>query len=597
MSSVKILPPEVISKIAAGEVIERPASALKEIIENSIDAQATMIDILLEGAGKKLIQIKDNGNGIEQIDLDQIFFRHATSKISSINDLDSILSLGFRGEALYSIGAISDTLVKSKTKDQDSGWQIHWRGGKKISTKPAAISDHGTEIEIRELFYNTPARRNFMKSNTTEINQILNIFIPYCLIHNNINFTLTHQKRKLIDLKNVDCYKTRCAQTLNVDEQFLLESQMDYPDQETSIHLILGDINIKRTRRDMQFIFVNGRPVQNKSINYHLNQIFRLILPSNYFGLFAAMITMPSEDIDVNIHPAKREIKILDERSLCTILRTQAEQTLMNGGNIQKALIKNQTGKTDTQRALFSMSSSEDSFDALGQRNSNDEDSLSSTNESTAYSYPHKHHEHQHLFPSQENIFNNKDDIQSKLENARFIGIFMRKFILFETGKTLLVVDQHAAQERIMYEQLIRQLNNGTLEIQRLLSPVILSLTPKEVLSWEQTHDKLTKIGFENNQWDETAIAIHSHPLIIRDIEYSVRSLLAGDEFENYNHEQMARRACRSSIMAGDSLKPEQAEFQREQLLQCLDPFTCPHGRPTVIEMSEDFLDKQFLRT
>jgi DNA mismatch repair protein MutL len=196
-----------------------------------------------------------------------------------------------------------------------------------------------------------------------------------------------------------------------------------------------------------------------------------------------------------------------------------------------------------------------------------------------------------------ENSANDSADFYKKFSGAQYIGQFANKYLLFENNKTLLLVDQHAAQERITYEALIRQMQSGKLEVQHLLSPILIKLTHQELLSWEESQEKLQSIGFENNQWDEETIAIHSHPLLIKNIEMSVRELLDGASIAKCDHDDIARRACRSSVMSGDRMSKEQAEYQRTALLKCLDPFTCPHGRPTVIEMPLGFLDKQFLRT
>ncbi len=282
MKNVHILPPDIISKIAAGEVIDRPASVLKELIENSLDAQANVIEIELEDAGKTLIKIRDNGTGIEQDDMETIFARHSTSKIASIDDLFDIHSLGFRGEALYSICAVSDITVRSKTASSDSGWEIHMRGGKKLDLKPVAMQN-GTEIEVKELFFNTPARRKFLKSGPAEVSAVLGILIPYALLYPNCRFRLTHGNKTLIDVAPAADIKDRLAHVLNLDSKFFIEVDRDLTQEDIHIHLVAGDINIIRPKRDMQFIFINGRPVQSKGIGFHQRSrsictVFKIII-------------------------------------------------------------------------------------------------------------------------------------------------------------------------------------------------------------------------------------------------------------------------------------------------------------------------------
>ncbi|MCK5013319.1 MAG: DNA mismatch repair endonuclease MutL [Candidatus Omnitrophica bacterium] len=609
MKKVHILKPEIISKIAAGEVIERPASVIKELLENSLDAQADTIEAEIKEAGKTLIKIKDNGHGIGQDDLKTIFTRHATSKIENIDDLYSIRSLGFRGEALYSIAAIAHVTVHSKTEEQETGWGIHLRGGEDFHNRPCSFNGHGTEIEVKELFFNTPARKKFLKSNTAEVHQILNIFIPYTLLRSQTRFSLISGHKPLLKVAPALDRVSRMADVLNLNKEHLLGVARNFPERDISIHLVLGDINIKRARRDMQFIFVNDRPVQNKSMSFHMNQVYRLIMPPELYPCFALYINVPAENLDVNIHPTKREVKIKNEQDICSILRVLCEQALMTSGHTKQvarhmtsSFAKASEDRQETSsvqktidQALKGAHSSEVTFDS---------DVPTGTQEVTAdagdYAYPRRASlsgEKQGSFIPENDLFAAKqENLQSRLAAARYIGGFMNKFLLFEIDQSILVVDQHAAAERITYEQLIQQMEKGTLEVQHLLSPVLIKLTPQEILIWEEAKDKLDALGLSVTQWDEETIAIHTHPLFLKDIEKTTRNLLAGENIAKCDHDTMARRACRSSVMAGDKLSPEQAKHVRAQLIKCLDPFTCPHGRPTVIEINQDFLDKQFLR-
>ena len=595
MPQITILPPEIISKIAAGEIIERPASVIKELVENALDAGASSIEIVLENAGKTLIRIKDNGCGIEEGDLQKIFSRHATSKIKTIDDLFAIDSLGFRGEALYSIAAISDIILRSRTSQQKSGWEIHLRGSERLDLKPVALGGAGTEIEIKELFFNTPARKKFLKTNSTEIYQILNTLIPYALYHPSIRFRLTHNDKNLLDLKPTQHAISRIAETLNLEEKHIINtpaSSIDIKGIAVKAELILGDINIQRTRRDLQFIFVNGRPVQNKALGYHLNQIYRLIMPAEAFPFFLVSLHVPAQELDVNIHPTKREVKIKHEQDICSLLRSLCEQALMTSP--AKTVSATETAQGNIQRAFHSGHSYQETLDYSRPAETFEPASTGAVKE-RSYAFPQTQ-EKQTFFIPTEGLASRQDSLQKKLENAKFVGSFMNKFLLFEYNRSLLIIDQHAAAERITYEQLIKAMNKGEIETQHLLSPVLIKLSPVEMLAWQEAQEKLENLGLSTTQWSEGTIAVHTHPLLLKDAEKAIRHLLSGENIAKCDHDTIARRACRSSIMAGDYLNAEKAEFQRETLLQCLDPFTCPHGRPTVIEMPEEFLDKQFLR-
>jgi len=594
MANVHILPPEIISKIAAGEVIERPASVVKELIENSLDAKADSIEIHLREAGKTLIHIKDNGQGIEQEDLEKIFLRHATSKIENLDDLFAIRSLGFRGEALYSIAAIADITLRSRTPESENGWEIHMRGGKKLDFRPASIPV-GTEIEIKELFFNTPARKKFLKTNTTEIHQTLNTFIPYTLHHKDCRFLLTHQNKTLLDLNPMDTFTARIADTLNLNKTHILKVDKNFPDKNIAVHMLLGDINIVRSRRDMQFMFINGRPVQNKSISFHMNNVYRLILPPNQYPFFVLYIQFPVEDMDVNIHPTKREVKIKGEQELCTLLRHLCEQTLMSAGNakqVEEIAANSSSSNKPPRPGSYSM---ETTFNKpLPSELFEQTPVYEKKSPTEQYTFPQENH---YSMVGETFLAKQQNNLHHKLSNARYVGTFMNKFLLFEHETSLLLIDQHAAAERVTFEKMIQQMEKGLIESQSLLSPDLLTLSPQEVLQWEETKDALESAGFTSTQFDETTIAIHSYPVLLKNPQNAVRDILSGEKISRTDHETLARRACRSSIMTGDHLHKEQVEYLRSEILNCLDPFTCPHGRPTVIEMTEDFLDKQFLRT
>ncbi|MBF0478298.1 MAG: DNA mismatch repair endonuclease MutL [Candidatus Omnitrophica bacterium] len=596
MSKINILSPDIISKIAAGEVIERPASVIKELLENSIDAKSSYIELILEDAGKTLIHIKDNGTGIDHDDLQTIFNRHATSKIKNIDDLYAIMSLGFRGEALYSIGAVADVIMQSKTEDEKTGWEIHIRGCERVGLKPCSFNKRGTEIKVRELFFNTPARKKFLKSNSAEINHILNLVTPYTMLHKNIRFSLSHQNKTLIDLAETDSLVSRISQVLNLEEQNLIYGEQKL-NQDVTLEMVLGDINITRTRRDLQYVFINGRPVENKNISYHINNVYRLIMPQGAYPFFAVFIHMPPEDIDANVHPTKREVKIKNENFLCALLRQAVEQCLMKSSGTKQ--ISSPFSIPNTQSDKSSRSAyTGSSFEADAPH-----DMLREPGQ--AYNEPVFHQEYtvpssQDLAQEQSEFFGtfstSRNSLSDKLTNAKLIGVFQNKYILLEADTELLVIDQHAAAERITFEQIITQMQKHTLEVQHLLTPYILNLTIPEFLLWEEIKDKLGESGFETTPLGNDAIGLHTHPALIKNPEQALRQILSAGSSDACDFDTIARRACRGSVMAGDKMSEPEIKALHLRLLNCLDPFTCPHGRPTIIEISESFLAKQFLR-
>lgn len=570
MSNVHILSPEIISKIAAGEVIERPASVVKELLENSIDAHADSIEVDIKEAGKKLIAIKDTGTGIEPDDIENIFLRHATSKISSLSDLYNIHTLGFRGEALFSISAISDIILQTKTASNDTGYEIHLRGGKTITSKPISITN-GTFIQISELFFNTPARKKFLKTDTTEFSQILNIFTPYTMLFPKIRFTLRHNEKTITSLLPAASYTSRISKALNLEEKHLIDINHLFSEDNIKIHLILGDINIQRTNKNLQFIFINDRPVQNRGISYNINEAYKLIMPPQFHPFFCAYITMPPEYLDVNVHPAKREVKIKDESKLSSYLRIFCEKSLL--ANSKAKQIKESVFEVKEPLTEYSPLHTAD-----GSKNIEEQITLSFTEQS-------------------ENTGINTDNLKNKLLNANYIGIAHKKYILFESPDSLLIIDQHAAYERVNFEKLKNQIDSNSLEIQHLIAPILLKINLQEMAVWEDTQKGLEKLGFSTTLWNNNTIAVHSQPNLITKPETAVRNILSEEDAPKYDIENLARAACRKSIMAGDELKKNQVEYLRSELLKTIDPFTCPHGRPTVVELPENFLNKQFLRT
>ena len=576
MSKIQILAPEVIAKIAAGEVIERPSSVVKELLENSLDAGATALEIYLKGAGKTAIRIKDNGSGIPRADLETICSRHATSKIEKIDDLYAIGSLGFRGEALYSISAVSDLTIRSKPAEQAEGWELHVRGEKKFPLKPVPLPT-GTEIIVQELFFNTPARKKFLKSNTAELNHILDLVIPYTLRVPGARFVLNHETRKLLDLAPAQDRVQRIADCLHLDKKHILSDQREFPEDTIAIELIIGDINIQRSRKDMQFVFINNRPVQERTVSFHMNEIFRLLFSPGVYPFFCVFITMPASEVDVNVHPAKREVKVRDSLRLVQLLRPFCEQLLMTKSKARQADLP-VPGQVRNGGVRYAGTGSAVSG---GKPDS-----------------PFKHALEESLALFKEDLIEEKKgDLKEKLRQAGYLGNLLRKYLLFETNDSLLVIDQHAAQERISFEKLKGQMEKGAVEVQGLLAPVTFKISAQELLVWEEAQEKFEALGFTTSLFDKETLAIHSYPQLISDPETAVRNFLAGESIARCDIEALARRACRSSVMAGFAMNKEQAEYQRRALLECQDPFTCPHGRPTTIEIPEPTLAKHFLRT
>lgn len=589
MSKVNILPPEIVSKIAAGEVVERPASVVKELLENCLDAGADNISLHIKEGGKTLIHLKDNGYGIEQDDIENIFLRHSTSKISTIDDLYSIDSLGFRGEALYSIAAVSDVTLRSKTAGQDVGWEINLRGLKKISLKPVNMQT-GTEIIIKELFFNTPARKKFLKRDTTELKQILSVFQPYTLLFPQKAFNLKHNNKNIIQLKKDNDIKSRITKALNIESKFLLTQKRELPEENLKAELILGDMNIRRPRKDLQFVFVNDRPVLITNLSYALAQVYRNILPPGVHPFFYIKLYVPAKDIDVNIHPTKREIKIKNDRNVVSAIASWSKQLLLEDSSAREMTVI-KTSDDSISEAVISPYQKSSSFKTYAKVKTDDNDSNNSFEKAKELGFDFLTNRESTAFETPITL-----SLRQKLEHAQYIGSFIKKYLLFETMSSLLYIDQHAAHERINYEKLCKAFENKNIEIQQLLVPAIIALTAQEKINLEENEETINSMGFSINMWDNDNLAIHAHPTIIKNPETAVRNMISGAALSFKSKDEIARMACRSSVMTGDQLQREEAINLIKQLLKCNDPFTCPHGRPTVIEIEEKVIAKHFLR-
>jgi DNA mismatch repair protein MutL len=571
MGKVRFLSQDVVNKIAAGEVVENPSSVVKEIVENSLDAGAENILIEIQSAGKGLISVKDDGCGIEPDDVEKLFKRHATSKISASDDLYNIQSLGFRGEALYSISAVADVVLRSKSRSCETGGrEIHIRGGENIGVKDVSHPD-GTTVEVRELFFNTPARRKFLKSDTTEFRRIINILLPYAIVFYSKRFSLTHNGRSVFNFNPSAGYLSRFAESINLDKKNLLSAEKELKEREISFKVLLGDINLKRPVRDKQYIFINDRPVYSQKLMYSVNQVYRVLFPRDVYPVFAIFLRLPSGDVDANIHPSKKEVKLKDEPYIASALGDFCREVLLSRSKVTAV----------RRESIY--------FD----RNL----SVSLPGENVPAS------ERQGL----ESLFNRaglheqpeieiNETIRFKLQEAIYIGSYRNKYLFFESGDSLLVMDQHAAHERINYELLKKQFETGKIDIQRLLTPLLMKLSSEEMSVWEDGSMKMEEVGFLTTRWDDGSIALHGFPQVIKNPEMAVRSILSEGQVEKCDRDTLARRACKSSVVAGERIKPEESIYIKNELLRCEVPFVCPHGRPTVVEFSESFFDRQFLR-
>ncbi len=594
---INILPSHIVNKIAAGEVVERPASVVKELLENSLDAGADEIRIQIINAGKKQIRVRDNGRGIYPDDLEKAFLRHATSKISALDDLFAINSLGFRGEALFSIAAVSRVLLRSKVRGGDA-WEIEVVSGRVNAKRPTSMAD-GTEVIVSNLFFNTPARLKFLKSDRTEERQIINTVLPYTIIYPEKQITLASGKREIIRQMDNDLLK-RIEALFGIGPENVMTGEARLTHYRAEIRFVLSDINVRRPKRDVQFIFVNNRPVVVPALQAVINKAYRVILPEGSFPAFFIWIDLPPEDVDVNIHPTKREVRFKDEGIIYSI-----------GRFIERSL-------SGTSPVAIDLSAAKTAPHSLGQRNTvayvkgNDREKFAEKlplkGNAPSFGFVKKASERRAVYglslkrvgePFKGRQGSGDDGIKQILQGLRPIGVFINKYGLAEAGESLYVIDMHAAQEKVAYERLLKQIETRDIDVQNLLTPIPIRLSIEEIEAFEELKDVFPEMGFDISEWKDNTIAVNAYPVIIKDIETAVRQILSEKisiSDMNQVKEMVARKACRGSIMAGDSLSLENLIQLLEDMKSLNAPLTCPHGRPTIAVIKDNDLERFFLR-
>jgi len=565
MGKVKFLSESIVSRISAGEVVESPASVIKELIENSLDAEAENIIIEVHSGGKRLISVKDDGVGVEPDDIERIFKRHATSKIGSLDDLYNIKSLGFRGEALYSIGAVSDVLLQSKARGfDDGGREIHIRGGENIGIREISRTE-GTTVEVRELFFNTPARKKFLRSDTTEFRRIINLVVPYTIAFYNKRFSLIHNGKIAFDYRPSSDIIDRFCEVAGIKKEYILIGIRELKEKDIVLQVFLGDINLQFPVKNRQYIFVNNRPVYSRSISYTVSHVYEDIFPRDVYPAFAIFIQLHPGDVDVNVHPTKREVKLKEEGFISSVLADLCKEVLSKEAKAKVGVVSYPERAEDAKEVVTTPSLSDVQTE-------------------------------QQLFDIKTGHLSTEKGLREKLKMAVYTGCYKNKYLFFDAGDALFVIDQHAAHERIRYELLKKQWESGRVEVQRLLTPLIVKINPEEMTVWKDGYEVLEELGFLTTRWDAHSIAIHGFPKGIKNPEIALRNILGEGKFTGCDKETIAKRACKGAVSAGERIREEEAVYIRNELLRCEIPFVCPHGRPTVVEFTETFFDRQFLR-
>lgn len=604
MGKIKILDDLTIKKIAAGEVVERPLSIVKEMVENSLDANAINITIEIKDGGKSYIRITDDGDGIGENDLDLAFQRHSTSKLTNIEDLYQIKSLGFRGEALSSISNVSKVEVMSKTKDSLAGIQAMIEEGQ-ITSKEIIGCPKGTTMIIRDLFYNLPVRKRFLKSDLIESNQISDIVYKMALGNSSTSFKFIRDNKVVLNTSKNNSLRSHIYSVLGKEfSKNLVE--IDVMDKELKISGYVSNNQLYRSNRSHQYIYINGRYISNINISNVIEANFKTILPLNKFPVFILFIEIDPANIDVNIHPTKQEVKFANHGEVMRVIDNAIRSVLYPSMSIAKINLKNKPKKQESEPLplLFNLPKNNMEEDIII-KDLTKEGQLPLTSKPNIYIGESRDKCEYDPIPISHDLQNSDKDIENILSKIEPMGVIFGTYILAEdkSNEKFYFIDQHAAHERVMYERYLREYRKEGIVTQQLLAPEILELTDMEMTNFIENISVFKSLGLDVEEFGNNSVAIRGVPLLfgtpnVGNLFYDILDNIQSQIKSSYNIklEKIMKIACVNSIKAGDNINNIEILSLFEQLKVCKNPHTCPHGRPTILEMTRRDIEKEFLR-
>jgi DNA mismatch repair protein MutL len=593
MAEIKILPENLINKIAAGEVVENPASVVKELLENALDAGADTLELSVEKGGTKSISLIDNGDGIPPDQMRLAFARHATSKITEEGDLRSIGSFGFRGEALPSIASVSIVEMISAVPGAKEGRRIVIEGGKETVLEPAPPRQ-GTSISVRQLFYNTPARRKFMKTETSENRKIVAVYSKYAVCCFDKSLKLTSDGREIINYSADDRLLNRLQRLWGNSVGSRLIEIEDEPIDGLRIHGLISHPSLNRGNRNQIYLMVNGRPIYDLSLMHAIRSGYGNTLDSGYFPLAALFIDMDGSAVDVNVHPAKTEVRFANERYLYGQIRKLVETAVQLPALFSTAAASPASRKTEslTDMPKASMAEPVEEREIHGNHSK-----MKIRNGQNGYTPPRveKNIDKFQEVPAE-------GETQFDIGGDKFWQLYSTFVMGFREGR-IWMIDQHTAHERVLYEAALNNLYERPGTSQRLLFDITVELDPQEMGSFEKHLKLFERLGFEIEPFGGQAVIIRGVPAYLEkpSIEKIFRDLLSefSDHLSTGEDPIMALAAsvaCHAAIKAGETLTQEQMQGLFTRLFACQEPYRCPHGRPTVVTISREDLEKIFKR-
>ena len=603
--TIRLLSPTLINQIAAGEVIERPSSALKELIENALDADASIIDVMLGDGGKSYLSVTDNGKGISKDDLEIAVERHATSKLPT-DDLFAISSFGFRGEALPSIGSVARMTITSRTKESQNAWSISVEGGVKSKVSPAALN-YGTKVEVKDLFFATPARLKFLKATPTEVGYIKDVINRLAMAYPNVNFKLSDEKRQILFYPATDNLLERVGKVIGSGFK---ENAVEVSGEHDGfkIHGFVGLPTYTRSTASEQHLFVNGRWVKDKLLAGCLKGAYQGLLGVDSGHPVAVLfLTVPQREVDVNVHPAKTEVRFKDASIIRGLIVTTVKAALAEAGHRTSTTI----GIGALDKAEAQILPERRSFGGYIPRNSYadyriEKPYIKDLQNSYEAQQPFKMNDY---YSAKAVSYEQTMPENPPLENefpplglAR--GQVMETYIISETPNSLIITDQHAAHERLTYEK-IRSALETKMETQLLLIPEIVALDEENVHLLMEKSEELKKFGFIIEQFGTDSVIVREIPALLdkTDIKGLVVDML--DTFKEFGDTTAledkiqaicARMACHGSVRAGRTLTVPEMNALLRQMEACGKSGQCIHGRPTYIELKVSDIERLFGR-
>ena len=608
MSKIRVLPESVANKIAAGEVIERPASVVKELLENALDAEATRIDIAVEDGGKRLMRVSDNGVGMEAEDLALAFASHATSKLASADDLFAIRTLGFRGEALASVGAVSQGRIVSRARGTASGAEVSVNGGE-LGQVRACGAPEGTTVEVRNLFFNVPARRKFLKSATTEIGHIAEVVTRVALCYPSIRFNLTHNDRPVLTLPAVKEPVERIGAFFGEAVTGALV-RIERSVMGLEISGYVAPPKDARLNAKLQYIFLNGRYIRDRFIFAAISQAYQGLLMHGRYPVVFLFLKMDASLVDVNVHPTKIEVRFRNANEVF-----QEAREAIGGGLKGLASPVRPKMPTEPPAARPEPPRTTPMFTGIGEKPKPREESIRRAM-ADFFAKSHEKPESPVVETPGRGVSTDVPAAAPTAPAHAWEAVaavpagnafqMHNAYIVEETHQGIQIIDQHALHERILREALEARMKDGRVLSQRLLVPVTVHLTPKEFIAIMGLREGLTKIGVDFTEFGQHTIAVHAMPQMLDRYEPGqfVRDIL--DELGTGRDEPtldmklnrvINLAACKGAVKAGQPLTPHEIRSLLEQRAHLQNPSVCAHGRPSTVLLTFEYLQKQFART